>query len=179
MRRFTIVLLLAAAPGCFLSLAQGAESAGKADAARIARLIEQLGSERFSEREAAVGTLDQIGPAALDQLRKAVDGKDLEIARRAQDLVGRLERRVETARALEAPRLRLVYKDTPLPEAIADFAKKTGCPVQLEEKEKEPATATAAARPSSGTSNPEPATKPAPRPMQFDDDDLDIPDFLK
>lgn len=131
-----VILPLLVSLGVFLQPGGTAEPVGKVDAVRIARFIEQLGSEQFAEREAAMKALDEIGPLALEALKKATASSDGEVVRRAHELVERLERRVETTRALEAPKLRLVYNDLPLPDAIADFAKKTGFPVQVDEKEK-------------------------------------------
>jgi hypothetical protein len=42
-----------------------------------------------------------------------------------------LERRVETARQLEAPRLELRYEKVPLAEVLADLSKRSGNPVKL------------------------------------------------
>jgi hypothetical protein len=130
-RIFPVLLLIILSS--FLPPRSAAESPTEAE--RAARLIEQLGSPQFTERETAMRALDEIGLPALEALRKATASADGEIARRAKELVERLERRRETAKALEATRLRLVYKDTPLPEAVADFAKKSGLPVQIDPKE--------------------------------------------
>jgi hypothetical protein len=60
----------------------------------IAGLIQQLGSRRFKEREAASKVLDRVGEPALEPLRRAAkDDADAEVRRRAQALVERLERR--------------------------------------------------------------------------------------
>jgi ferric-dicitrate binding protein FerR (iron transport regulator) len=130
--RTRIPCLLLAVPWFCLS---AAAAEPPSDAARIAALIEQLGSPQFAEREAATQLLDQSGLPALAALRRATHDKDGEIVRRAKELVERLERRQKTAQALEALRLRLVYKDAPLSEVVADFARKTGLPVQLDPKE--------------------------------------------
>jgi hypothetical protein len=99
---------------------------------RVATLIEQLGSEQFQERERATQALDAIGGPALPALRQAAKSKDLEVSRRAKRLIVRIERRLETARVLQPKRVRLVYKETPLLEAVADFGKRTGHTMQLE-----------------------------------------------
>src|SRR5262245_5993623 len=55
---------------------------------KIDKLIQQLGSPKFSEREAASKALEAIGEPALDALREAAaKNKDIEIRRRAQRLV--------------------------------------------------------------------------------------------
>ncbi|HEX4588599.1 MAG TPA: WD40 repeat domain-containing protein [Gemmataceae bacterium] len=69
--------------------------AGPPDTTEVERLIEQLGSPAFAEREAASKGLDAIGEPALERLqRAATDGKDPEIRRRAQALVQAIEKRV-------------------------------------------------------------------------------------
>ncbi len=99
---------------------------------RVRRLIRQLGSDEFAEREAATRLLDVFGPAALDALRQAAQSPDEEVSRRARELVRKIEQRLQTAKLLEPKRVRLVFEDTPLPNAVAEFAAKTGYPLQLE-----------------------------------------------
>jgi HEAT repeat protein len=57
------------------------------DADKIDRLIKQLGSAKFSEREAASQQLEEIGAAALPALRKALTSRDAETRRRATNLI--------------------------------------------------------------------------------------------
>jgi len=59
----------------------------KKDADEIEKLIKQLGSSKFAEREAASQRLEKIGQPALANLRKAAQSKDLEISRRAKELI--------------------------------------------------------------------------------------------
>jgi RNA polymerase sigma factor (sigma-70 family) len=69
------------------------------NAAEIERLIQQLGSEKFTEREAATTALERIGEPAYDALRRAVEsGDDVEIRRRAEGIIGRIEQRWEVRR---------------------------------------------------------------------------------
>jgi hypothetical protein len=51
---------------------------------RIRRLIRQLGSRSFKEREAAERALIDLGRAAEDQVRRAMKDDDPEVARRAR-----------------------------------------------------------------------------------------------
>jgi hypothetical protein len=97
----------------------------------VAGLVAQLGSPRFGEREAASGALDALGRAALEPLQSALTSPDAEVRRRARQLVQKIERDVETARLLEPSRVRLVYRDTPVSQALADIARGTGLPIQL------------------------------------------------
>jgi tetratricopeptide (TPR) repeat protein len=62
------------------------------DAALIHKLIGQLGSTKYAEREAASKQLVTIGEPALDFLRKAIkSGQDLETRRRLEVLIDRIE----------------------------------------------------------------------------------------
>ncbi|HMF14675.1 MAG TPA: hypothetical protein VKE94_20305, partial [Gemmataceae bacterium] len=119
-----------------LALFVGPVAADKNDAEQIDRLIEQLGSGHFQEREAATKALDAIGAPALEKLRAAAQGDDAEIKRRATDLVKRIEKRAQVSRVLTAKRVHLVYKDTPLAEALEDFKKKSGYDLTLHDPEK-------------------------------------------
>jgi WD40 repeat protein len=65
--------------------------------ARIDRLVGQLGSDRFEEREAATRALARLGRVALPALRKALASRDLEVRERAGRLVRQLEARVSPA----------------------------------------------------------------------------------
>jgi hypothetical protein len=85
--------LLAATLFLLLGQAPGGEPAGP----EIQRLIMQLGSDRFEEREAAGKRLEQIGEPALPALEKATRHRDAEVRRRAvyllEDIAGRLHAR--------------------------------------------------------------------------------------
>ncbi len=124
-------LLLAAGLACILTIPVVAES----DAERVDKLIEQLGSSSYHEREAASKALEAVGAPALESLRKAADSDDIEVRRRAAELVKRIEKNAETNRVLTGKRVHLVYKETPLAQAVADFAKKTGYELELHDAE--------------------------------------------
>lgn len=95
--------------------------------ASIDELIGQLGSPKFAEREAAGKALDVIGAPALDRLRKAISlPNDLETRRRAEALFKAIDKRIETAELLQPTRVKLDYQDIPVPQAVRDFAKRTG-----------------------------------------------------
>ena len=73
---------------------QGADKAKRTkepDAAAIARLVGQLSSPKFTERQQATKALEAIGFPALDALRKAAKSADTELARRASRLVKTIE----------------------------------------------------------------------------------------
>jgi hypothetical protein len=106
--------------------------AAKPDSAAVKRLITQLGSDRFEERQAASAALDALGPAALDALREARIRGDLETRTRAADLVERIEKRLESAELIRPKTVRLLYANTPLTQAVDDMARKTGFPIQFQ-----------------------------------------------
>lgn len=105
------------------------------DAARAIKLVEQLGSDRFAEREKAAKELDRIGAPALEALRKGARSDDAETKQRAEDLVKKIEARSLAADLLTPKRVHLFYKDTPLAEAITDFTKQSGYQLSLSDPE--------------------------------------------
>jgi hypothetical protein len=98
-RYMLAVCCLALAPAS--GFAAEPSGASNTDAARtrpepaaIDTLIHQLGSTRFNERDAATRSLNVIAAPALDALREAAaHGPDLEVRRRAADLVRVIENR--------------------------------------------------------------------------------------
>src|SRR5262245_11422049 len=94
MPRVGFCLLLVACMHCRLAFRAGSPPAPEkqADSSEIARLIHQLGSEKFTEREKASKALEKIGKRALPPLRTAASTtKDAEIRRRAESLVRSIE----------------------------------------------------------------------------------------
>jgi hypothetical protein len=136
MRKLLPALLLGAGLLILAALPTVADSPKKAesestDANKIAKLIEQLGSDTFAERKKASEALDKIGEPALPALRKALTSKDAETRKRAADLVTRIEKRITSARILTPTRVHLVFKDTPIDKAVEEISKKTGYTVKL------------------------------------------------
>jgi RNA polymerase sigma factor (sigma-70 family) len=119
------------APEASTSSAPASKGLTPSDAAKIAKLIDQLGSDSFDDRDKATKELGEIGAPALDALRKAAQGTDAERKKRAEDLIEKIEARDEEARVLAPRRVQLVYKDTPLAEAVADFKKQCGYDLTL------------------------------------------------
>jgi formylglycine-generating enzyme required for sulfatase activity len=64
-----------------------AEPDKDAQAERIAALIRQLGHDEFARREAAGKELEAIGEPAIGALREATSDRDLEIRRRAREIL--------------------------------------------------------------------------------------------
>jgi hypothetical protein len=119
-----------------VGLAAGLRAADKPTAAEVADLVAKLGSNKFTEREAATRSLAEIGPPALDALRKATQHPDCEVRRRAAYLIEKIEKQVETQRFVAPKRIHLVYKDVLVTEAVADLAKQTGFPISLNDADR-------------------------------------------
>jgi len=94
-------------------------------------LVRQLGSDRYTEREAATAAIDSLGHVALEHLKKAKKSSDPEVQRRVADLLARIEARLESARLMQPKRIRLVYSNMPLTKAVEDFARRTGVTINL------------------------------------------------
>src|SRR5437899_1202424 len=85
----------------------GAEDKPAVKPADIDRLIKELGSNTFDEREAAQKALAAIGYPALEPLRAAAKSKDEETRRRATVLVEGIEQGLDN--------LLVIYQDYELP----------------------------------------------------------------
>ncbi|HVS40207.1 MAG TPA: hypothetical protein VMS17_31910 [Gemmataceae bacterium] len=125
------LLALGLGLGVLAAAEPSVEQPAKPDADKIAKLVAQLGSDSFDDREKASADLEAIGDPAYDALRQALKNNDEEIRKRAEILVGKIDRRRESAEALKPKHVHLVYKDTPLTEAIEDFNKQSGCTLVL------------------------------------------------
>lgn len=98
---------------------------------QIAQLIRQLGADTFAEREKAQKALETIGEVALPALKEAAEkSQDIEIKRRASDLVRIIEAQI-AARRLRSPTLiSVAYHQTPVSAVLDDLATKTGLSFQ-------------------------------------------------
>jgi hypothetical protein len=112
----------------------------KADTDQIAKLIAQLGSSKFGDRAKATKALEAIGAPALEALRKAVNNADMETSRRAQALVAKIEKQLETAALLAPTRVHLTCKDMPVVDAVAALAKQSKYDIQIEPNSKQKLT---------------------------------------
>src|SRR5262249_13640884 len=133
-RRMRACLLLLVLPLCWGAFVPNAPAADPAPAA-IARLIEQLGSPEFTEREKATAELEALGQPVVAALRQAAEGTDPEIRRRAETLVHRLESQALTRKVLAPTQVRLVYHNTPLLKAVDDLQLRTGIHFELHDPE--------------------------------------------
>ncbi len=129
-RSLTTVTLVALFATVLPTLLVPAEE--KNESKTITRWIKQLGSNNFGDREEATRALIRIGPAARVQLEIAAAGKDAEVRRRAEVVLERIEKDADTAALLLPKRVRLIYQDTAVTDAVADLAKKTGFAIQFE-----------------------------------------------
>jgi tetratricopeptide (TPR) repeat protein len=100
---------------------------GRPDARLIERLVRQLGSPRFAEREAATKQLKDIGEPALAALREAAKGSDdPEVRRRAKGLADDLEEAAIARLLQEGIRLETAAKDYKRAEEVLDRAIERG-----------------------------------------------------
>jgi hypothetical protein len=137
MRHSSWILALIVALGPAVAARADDPPPAKVDAEKIDKLIKQLNSNKFSERVLATRELDAIGVPALEALRKAAKSDGAEVSKRAAELIKKIEERTLTSTLLAPTRLRLVFKDTPVPDAVAELAKKSGYPIQLEGNKEE------------------------------------------
>jgi hypothetical protein len=99
--------------------------------AEIAKLVEQLGSEDFAEREAAAKRLEELGTAAIEELRAGLKSENAETVRRASDLLRKAERDIANEKTLTPTLVELDVKDKPLDAVLADISKQAKCDVVL------------------------------------------------
>ncbi len=86
------------------------------------QLINQLGSPRFVEREAAGAALQGLGRQAVSALRQAQRSQDAEVATRASALLDQ----IETQMLVEPSLVRLEFRDRPLPEVLKSLGEQSG-----------------------------------------------------
>jgi hypothetical protein len=80
---------------CWMSLGFVSAFQGEtADASQFQKLIQQLDSDGFTDREAAAKELDRLDQLALPHLNKALEGKpSLEVRRRLESLIATIQQR--------------------------------------------------------------------------------------
>jgi hypothetical protein len=129
--RSTLALLLALGLGSLVLSKPPAPTAVDADAKRVAELIQNLGSDRFQERSAAQKELEAIGTPALAHLKKALSASDLEVSKRAAELVRKIEEKALTAALLAPKRVQLKTEDLPALEAVHELARLSGYTIHV------------------------------------------------
>lgn len=127
MRWFAVLLLAAAAVRT-----ASADMPPKNDSHTIQHWIESLGSSSFAQRERATRALEDIGPPALEAVRKATHSSDSEVRNRATRLLPRISLLADTQEVLRPTRVHLKYQQTPLAAAVADFARQSGYSMALD-----------------------------------------------
>jgi hypothetical protein len=99
--------------------------------AEAAKLVEQLGSEEFQERETATRQLEELGPGVLDELRAGLKSENPETARRARELFRKAERRLDNEKVTAPTLVELNAKDQTLESILADLWKQANHQVVL------------------------------------------------
>ena len=100
---------------------------GQAPAPDPAAQVSQLGSAKYSKREAASAELERLGRVALPALRHAVESKDPEIRNRAMLLVSRIEGAVLT----QPSSIRLGFKNATVQEILKSVGEQSGVKLVL------------------------------------------------
>jgi len=96
------------------------------------RLVEQLGSEVYDEREAAMTALEKLGDAAQAALEPAARSPNPEISKRAARLLAGIRRTADAKDKLTPKPIRLVYRQIPLGTAVNDLKARTGINLTLD-----------------------------------------------
>jgi len=112
------------AAAVLLSCSLAAQTAPLPDAAR---LVEQLGSPKFSEREAATRTLEQLGAPAIPHLLAGRESKDLEVRTRSAAIL----RRVQGALLTQQTMIPADFEDTALADLVRVLGERTGMSIGL------------------------------------------------
>jgi hypothetical protein len=99
--------------------------------ADIGALIKQLGSDDYTEREAASKRLNAIGTPALAELREALRSENPEVVRRAHELVRKIEYRIDNEKTLAPSLVTLDAKNERLDDVLAAISKQAECEVVL------------------------------------------------
>src|SRR5215813_7196576 len=92
------LLVLAVASATIDEAAARRAVADVPDDREIARLVRQLGSDKFKERQEASRRLKEIGAPALDALYQAMSSSDTELRHRAEAILAVIE---EPVKAIE------------------------------------------------------------------------------
>jgi WD40 repeat protein len=134
-RAYRAVIALAEAPDPALALIKERLKPRPAppDPRRLEKLIAQLDSDSFVEREKASQELAAAGPAAEEVLRKALDGEaSTEVRKRVRELLERIAKKVAVPERLRALRAIEVLERIGTPAAkqlLADLARQVNDPV--------------------------------------------------
>ncbi len=117
--------------GC-LAATRVAHAQAPANPERIDALVRKLGNASFVQREQAGKELEEIGPAALEPLRRAAKTSDAETARRLAELVARFEEQILTKQILAPKEVDLYFEDFTVQKAILELTMKSGYAIQFQ-----------------------------------------------
>ncbi|MBI1903910.1 MAG: hypothetical protein HYS13_22645 [Planctomycetia bacterium] len=120
-----ILTWIAALIGAALALAQappGGGSAPEEPQARVARLIRQLGSRSYEDRENATVELERLGSLPRKELEAAAASPEAEVSLRATSLLSK----IKVAQLWRPRSVTLVCKNEPASKALASIADQTG-----------------------------------------------------
>jgi len=90
-------------------------------------LVQQLGSTRYADREAAARALEQLGREAIAALQSARDCRDLEIRTRARGIL----QKIQGALLTEPTMVCLDFRDMPLADVAQELTRRTGMRIVL------------------------------------------------
>ncbi len=131
MRRFVAVAVSAITfAGTGLSQELKAKWPG-ADTAEFARLADRLGDRDYRTREEAGKLLNEGGADALPTLRKVVESGNPEAGERAANLIAKIEKRLDNAKAIVGTPVQLKAEEQTLGAAFDTLKKQTGFTIQL------------------------------------------------
>jgi len=132
MRKWLSLLALLVGVSVFVVSTQPSAVGADDDKDRVGQLIKQLGSPKFAVRDRAKRELEAMGPAALEALRQASKSNDMEISRRAGELIKRFEDKIATDSLLAPKKVNLNLKNVTVLEAINELSKQSGYPIQID-----------------------------------------------
>lgn len=118
---------------------------------RAEKLVHELGSPSFREREAAQAELLAIGGPALPAVGRAVTNTDPEVAKRARGLARDIGFRVDCARLLAPTPVELEFTNAPLSAVLTALSVRSGYSIGLLNTGPNPDTTTVTLRTGSVT----------------------------
>jgi hypothetical protein len=99
----------------------------KASAGQVAQWLKDLGAASYKVREHASRVLVEVGQPAVKGLEEAARADDLEVQRRARQLL----ERIELAEALAPSFIDVTLKDTPVPAAVEAISRQSRLKLEL------------------------------------------------
>ena len=96
------------------------------------RLVAQLGSDVYQEREAAMAALEKLGETARPALEDALRNPSPEVGKRAARVLVSVQRTSDAANKLNVKTHKLSYRKIPLGTAVNDLKARTGINLTLD-----------------------------------------------